>query len=158
MEELITFENKNTIVLYNDGSCESLELAIDTRKEDKSTHKAIVDTSNCVITKPAYLKVANGKILMTYFTKSVDGDEVYLVCFKIDNESLQIYETARKCRVARDDGGSRLNGYAVVDGIMGPSLISICKSTSTLTFIRQYEPNIDAKRRLFVRQLYTTNY
>lgn len=132
MEELITFENKNTIVLYNDGSCESLELAIDTRKEDKSDgsgfHKAIVDPSNSVITKPAYFKVANGKILMTYFTKSLDSNEVFLVCFKIDIESLQIYETARKCRVTRDDGGSRLNGYAVVDGIMGPSLISICKS------------------------------
>lgn len=131
IQDLLSFESRDTLVLYNDGTCESLEIAIDKRKEDRNngipTNKAIVDAATTTIVKAAYFKTANDHILLTYFTKSRKNDDIHLVFFKLDSESLQLVGPVNKVKLLRDGRSAELSGYTVVDGIMWPHLVTICE-------------------------------
>lgn len=131
IENLVSIENKQILVLYSDGTCESLEYAIDGRKEEKDItlayNKPTIDNSSMSITHVAYFKTSNDKILLTYFTRSHKSQEIQLVCFKIDGESFQLREPVHRLKLARKDRNSKLCGFTVVDGITCPHLVSICK-------------------------------
>lgn len=131
IQDLIPFESRNTIVLYTDGTCESLELAIDTRKEDRNDssicYKPVIIDSTSKILTPTYFKTPDSKLFLTYFIKSSTNNEMYLVRLRIEPESLQIMDAVTKFRISRDDQGTELRGFAVVDGIMGANMITICK-------------------------------
>lgn len=132
IQDLIPFDSRNTIVLYTDGTCESLDLAIDTRKEERNEtsicHKPVIlDVSSTKILMPTYFKTPDAKLFLAYFIKSSTNSSIYLVRLRLEPESLQIMDAVTKFRIARDDQGSELKAYAVVDGIMGANLITICK-------------------------------
>lgn len=131
IHDLISFDNRDTIVLYNDGTCESLQLAIDTRKEERNMtsicHKPVVDPTSTKIIKPTCFRTPDGKIFIAYFTKQSSSNDIYMVRLKLESESLQLYEQVVKFKIARDDQSTQLSGYALVDGLMGANLVTICK-------------------------------
>lgn len=119
-------------MLYADGTCESLELAIDTRKETRDDtsicHKPVIaDPSTIKILKPTHFRAPDGKLFLTYFTKKTTKNDLYLVRLRIEPESLQIMDTVTKFKVTRIDTDAELKGYAVVNGILGANLVTICE-------------------------------
>lgn len=127
-------------MLYTDGTCESLELAIDTRKEERNDtaicHKPVITDSGATnIQTPTYFKTPDGRLFLAYFTKSAKKNATYMVLLRIEPESLQIMEAATRFRIARDDQGAELNGYAVVDGLMGANLVTICMCSAAAAWL-----------------------
>lgn len=122
-------------MLYNDGTCESLKVAIDTRKDDRDItlpcHKPVIDPTVTKIIKPTYFQTSDGRAWLVYFTKSSSSDDIYFVRLRLEPESLQILDTVTKFKIARDDQSAKLAGYAVVDGILGANLVTICKWIET---------------------------
>lgn len=131
IENLISIPNQNTIVLYSDGTCESLECAIDSRKEKKDPlllqNKPIVDPEKSQISDATYFKAANESILLTYFTQTREKNDIRLVFFELNSDTLRIESSVTKLKLVRDDRDTRLVGCTVVDSIMCPQLVTICK-------------------------------
>lgn len=114
-----------------DGTCESLEYAIEMRKEKKDLtlpqFKPIIDVSNVKILKAAYFKTLPDTILLTYFVESLENHVKYLIYFKIDAETLQVDGPVNRLRLFRDEAQIQLCGFAVVDSSSCPQLVTICK-------------------------------
>lgn len=131
VETLLSIQNDKTIVLYTDGTCESLESAIETRKLKKDLldprDKPIIDPETTAILHPTYFKCANNKLLLTYFTRSADASEVQLICFMIDDETLQIDGVANKLKLFREQSGIKLAGFTVINSTVVPQLVTICE-------------------------------
>lgn len=124
-------ENAGTIVLYMDGTCESLEYAIETRKEKKDLSlpqfKQIIDPSTVDILSSTYFKGANDSILLTYFVRSRENQEINLIYYKLDNETLRLDGPINRLKLVRDDVQIKLCGFTVVDSYTCPHLVTICK-------------------------------
>lgn len=124
-------DSGGTIVLYMDGTCESLEYAIEMRKEKKDLSlpqfKPIVDSSNAKILNTAYFKLSPDRILLTYFVESLENHMKYLIYFKIDAETLRLDGPINRLRLFRDEAQIQLSGYTVVDSNSCPQLVTICK-------------------------------
>lgn len=131
-------DSGGTIVLYMDGTCESLEYAIEMRKEKKDLSlpqfKPIVDTSNAKILNAAYFKLSPDRILLTYFVESLENHMKYLIYFKIDAETLRLDGPINRLRLFRDEAQIQLSGYTVVDSSSCPQLVTICKRTHSTAF------------------------
>lgn len=128
---LVSIENGGTIVLYTDGTCESLEYAIETRKEKKDLSlpqfKPIIDPSTVDILSSTFFKAANDTILFTFFVRSRETRETDLIYYKLDNETLRIEGPINRLKLLRDEKNIRLCGFTVVDSSTCPNLVSICK-------------------------------
>lgn len=128
---LISMENAGTIVLYMDGTCESLEYAIETRKEKKDfslpQFKPIIDSSSMEILNSTYFKGPNDTILLTFFVKTRENRETHLIYYKLDNESLRLNGPINRLNLVRDEKNIRLCGFTVVDSNVSPHLVTICK-------------------------------
>lgn len=124
-------ENAGTIVLYLDGTCESLEYAIETRKEKKDLSlpqfKPIIESASVRILSSTYFKMANDCILFTYFVKSTENQEKHLIYYKLDNETLRLHGPINRLKLLRDEKNIRLCGFTVVDSHSCPNLVTICK-------------------------------
>lgn len=128
---MISIENAETIVLYTDGTCESLEYAIETRKEKKDLSlpqfKPIVDQSIFDIVSSTYFKGAADTIVMTYFVKSRETQKIDLIYYKVDKETLRIDGSINRLKLLRDEKNIKLCGFTVVDSSTCPNLVTICK-------------------------------
>lgn len=126
-------DSGGTIVLYMDGTCESLEYAIEMRKEKKDLSlpqfRPVIDTSNARILKAAYFKTTVDTILLTYFVESLENHMKYLIYFKIDAETLRLDGPVNRLRLFRDEAQIDLSGFTVVDSTSCPQLVTICKQT-----------------------------
>lgn len=124
-------ENVGTIVLYMDGTCESLEYAIETRKEKKDLSlpqfRPIIDSSIFDILSSTYFKAANDSILLTYFIKSRETQETDLIYYKLDNETLRLDGPINRLKLLREEKNINLCGFTVVDSSTCPNLVTICK-------------------------------
>lgn len=124
-------DSGGTIVLYMDGTCESLEYAIEMRKEKKdlsmAQFKPVIDTSDAKILNASYFKVSPDRILLTYFVESLENHMKYLIYFKIDAETLRLDGSINRLRLFRDEAQIQLSGYTVVDSSSCPQLVTICK-------------------------------
>lgn len=121
-----------TIILYKDGTCESLEFAIETRKQDRDqmgNPKPIVDAETQKILNTSCLRTFNGTILLTYFVKNDTTNEIEFVYYKLDDATFTIAGPAHTFRLVRPQLSASLAGYTVVDGDMHPSLLTICKTS-----------------------------
>lgn len=123
-------ENAGAIVLYMDGTCESLEYAIETRKEAKDLSlpqfRPILDSSFNILSS-TYFKGSNDSILLTYFVRSRENKETHLIYYTLNNESLRLDGPINRLKLLRDETGINLCGFTVVDGSSYPSLVTICK-------------------------------
>lgn len=124
MNCLIPVENGGTIVLYEDGSCESLEHAIEMRKA-KQQQQPIIETTDHEITGAACLRFANDNLLLTYFLKADDRN--YVVYSKLDKETLCIDGDVQKLELVREEKAFSLCGSTVVHGNGVAHLVTICK-------------------------------
>ena len=137
IHDLITIDRKETLVMYKDGTCESLEASIENRKLDKNhldgNSKPIIDAEAQTISNVACLK-AFDKILLTYFAKNNQTNEVEFIYYQLDSDSLSRAGKVIKFKITRPQQETQLVGYTVVDGVMHPNLITICKYI-VLTFL-----------------------
>lgn len=124
-------DSGGTIVLYMDGTCESLEYAIEMRKEKKDLSvpqfKPVIDTSNAKILNAAHFKLSAERILLTYFVESLENQMKYLIYFTIDAETLRLDGPINRLRLFRDEAQIQLCGFTVVDSNSCPQLVTICK-------------------------------
>lgn len=115
--------------MYSDGTCESLECAIDSRKEKKDPllpqNKPIVAPETTQISDPNYFKTSNGSILFTYFMRK--ANDVRLVFFELNSDTLRIEGSVNKLKLMREDRDAKLVGCTVVNSIFCPQLVTICK-------------------------------
>lgn len=143
---MITFQCKDTLVVYKDGTCESLGSCIKTRKLTKNGHETrpIVDVNRQTITNIACFNTINDTVLLTYFAKNMDTNEVEFVYFKLDNDNRSPIGDINKFKIDRSEQNAFLVGYTVVDGDLYPSLITLCKITLKiyLNIKNQYKINI----------------
>lgn len=128
---LVSIENAGTIVLYMDGTCESLEYAIETRKDKKDLSlpqfKPIIDPTFVDILSSTFFKGANNSILFTFFVKSRETRETDLIYYKLDTDTLRIDGPINRLKLLRDEKNIKLCGFTVVDSSSCPSLVTICK-------------------------------
>lgn len=131
---MVTFQRRDTLVIYQDGTCESLQTCIDSRKFDKNVpgqEKPIVNVDTQKITKVAYFNSALSETMMlTYFVVSPDrpNDEpIEFVYFNLDADNLAPRGRINRFKIQRASQDAKLVGYTVVDGDLYPSLITICK-------------------------------
>ncbi|XP_031633016.1 uncharacterized protein LOC116346888 [Contarinia nasturtii] len=141
---LISIENAETIVLYADGTCESLEYAIETRKEKKDLSlpqfKPIVDQSSVDILSSTYFKGANDTFVLTYFVKSRETQEIDLIYYKLEKETLRVDGPINRLKLLRDEKNIRLCGFTVVDSSNCPNLVTIWSDRRI--FMMALRPNL----------------
>lgn len=117
--------------MYTDGTSESLQSAIDARKIKKdlfdTRDKSIIDPENTEFFNPNYFKCADNKLLLTYFTRSNETNEIHLICFMIDDETMKIDGPVHKLRISREENHVKLSGYTVINSAVVPQLVTICK-------------------------------
>lgn len=123
-------ENAGTIILYMDGTSESLEYAIETRKEKKDLSlpqfKPVIDPSTVKILSSTYFKSVNG-ILLTFFVKSLESHETHLIYYRVDSETLRLEGQINRLKLVRDEKNIKLCGFTVVDSSSCPHLVTICE-------------------------------
>lgn len=120
-----------------DGTCESLEYAIETRKEKKDLSlpqfKSIIEPSSVRILSSTYFKLSNNTILLTYFVKTLDNHETHLIYYTLENETLRLNGPINRLKLTRDEKEKiRLCGFTVVDSHNFPNLVTICKYKSSI--------------------------
>lgn len=129
--ELFTLDNGQVLVLYEDGTCESLESAVDTRNEDRKDPENIfknpnIDPANESILNATSLTLDSGEIMLAYFVKDQDTS-LTLNYALLEKESLKTPNGFHKIKLERIEQKVHLVGQSIVDGSGGPSLITICK-------------------------------
>lgn len=127
---MISLTDGGTILLYMDGTCESVEYAIQQNKE-KSTRVSLQLKTNIVptgfeILKPAIFRDVNDTILLSYFIKSTTADETQLIYFKLDKDTLRSDGSVRRAKLVREENGVGLCGFTVVNSSSHLQLITIC--------------------------------
>lgn len=122
-----------------DGTCESLEYAIEMRKKKKDLtvpqFKPVIDVSNVKILNAAYFKTVPDTILLTYFVESLENHMKHLIYFKIDAETLRLDGPVNRLRLFRDEAQIQLCGFTVVDSSSVPQLVTICKWYTHIEFL-----------------------
>uniref|UniRef100_A0A182WLK5 Nucleolar protein 11 n=1 Tax=Anopheles minimus TaxID=112268 RepID=A0A182WLK5_9DIPT len=128
--DLFTLQNGRTLVLYTDGSCESLESALESRKHNKSISndgEAVphVDANTHTIRDAQVLVLDNGTPLLTYFVRKEEDGSVELNYALLNPVDLKMYKTPEKIGLQRIGEDIKLVSSCVVDGSDGPSLMSV---------------------------------
>lgn len=117
------------MVIYHDGSCESLSSGIESRKntidqqKQKQSGMGIIDVQNQTILYPNIFILRDGRRLLTYFLQNQKDNSVHLVTSFLNDEDLKSIHTA-KYLLHRE--GLTLAGFTVVEGQNFPSLLTIC--------------------------------
>ncbi|XP_058837032.1 nucleolar protein 11-like [Topomyia yanbarensis] len=128
--ELLTLDNGQVLVVYDDGTCESLESAVVTRNEDRKHPDSIpckpnVDPTRASIQQVCTAVTTNGDRLLTYFVKDLECSMMELNFVPLNKENLKPVGEFRKIKLERRERNVQLVGQCIVDGSGGPSLITI---------------------------------
>ncbi|XP_055624508.1 nucleolar protein 11-like [Toxorhynchites rutilus septentrionalis] len=128
--ELFTLENGQVLVLYDDGSCESLESAVDTRNKDRKNPDDVMKNSNVDPKRQAIQEVKitsleDGEIMLVYFVKDIESGTIELNYTLLTKDSLISDKEFRKIKLERMQQNVQLVGQCIVEGSGYPSLITI---------------------------------
>uniref|UniRef100_A0A182M4L6 Nucleolar protein 11 n=1 Tax=Anopheles culicifacies TaxID=139723 RepID=A0A182M4L6_9DIPT len=128
--DLFTLQNGRTLVMYTDGSCESLESALETRKQNKSNPNNVegvphVDSKTHTIRDVQILVLDNGTPLLTYFLRKEEDGSVELHYALLNPTDLKMHKAPEKIALQRIGEDLKLVSSCVVDGSDGPSLMTI---------------------------------
>ncbi|XP_053665198.1 nucleolar protein 11-like [Anopheles marshallii] len=128
--DLFTLSNGQTLLLYTDGSCESLESALETRKQNKLNSNdeesaQSVDSKTHTIRDAQILVLDNGTPLLTYFVRKEEDGSMELNYALLNPADLKTYKGFEKIALQRHGEDIKLVSSCVVDGSDGPSLLSI---------------------------------
>lgn len=118
----LVYTEQEAIVLYSDGSCQSLSQALNTRK-DQNEHTAaqLALAASVTLSKPTVHTISTGEQVLTYFEEKNANGQLFLTRINLTTSSRRIFEINRE--------GVRLTGYAVIEGDSWPQLMTICKPT-----------------------------
>lgn len=130
ISELFTVDNGQVLVLYDDGTCESLESAVNTRNEDRKfsddiVRKPNVDTAKETIVDVRVITLDNGDVILAYFVRDMEEESVVLNYSLLEKENLKSVKGFHKVKLERMEQKVQLVGQCIVDGSGGPSLITI---------------------------------
>uniref|UniRef100_A0A182JP54 Nucleolar protein 11 n=1 Tax=Anopheles christyi TaxID=43041 RepID=A0A182JP54_9DIPT len=131
VHDLFCLESGQTLLLYTDGSCESLESALETRNQNRSHVDTAESTSICVDSKThtirdvQILTLDNGTPLLTYFARKEEDGSLELNYALLNPADLKVHKTIQKIALHRIGDDLKLASACVVDGSDGPSLLSI---------------------------------
>lgn len=126
IHDLVTIPGVNTLLLYKDGTTESLKVAIESRKSDKDV-KPIVRVEEQTIHNVAIFTSADQAVWLSYFAKNTRSGQVEFIYFRLHSETLIPSGKIFKFQLARTEQQASLIGYCVVDGEQQPSLVTICE-------------------------------
>ncbi|XP_050074003.1 uncharacterized protein LOC126561737 [Anopheles maculipalpis] len=129
--DLFSLANGQTLLLYADGSCESLESALETRKQNKANVNdermaaVNVDTKTHTIRDVQVLVLDNGTPLLTYFVRKEDDGSLELNYALLNPSDLKLQKGFEKIALQRIGDDIKLASSCIVDGSDGPSLLTI---------------------------------
>uniref|UniRef100_A0A182S927 Nucleolar protein 11 n=1 Tax=Anopheles maculatus TaxID=74869 RepID=A0A182S927_9DIPT len=128
--DLFSLANGQTLLLYTDGSCESLESALETRKQNKTgpnDERTVqnVDPKTHTIRDVQVLMLDNGTPLLTYFVRREDDGTVELNYALLDPSNLKLQKGFEKIALQRIGDDIKLASSCIVDGSDGPSLLTV---------------------------------
>lgn len=132
INDLFTLNNEETLILYEDGTCESLECGLEGRKNktsdfsEKEVIKSIISPQLQKISKVAFFTTLKGT-LITYFVRNESKKLLELFYFLLEKDTLKINGDISIIKIQRLEQNASLMAYTVVDGNVFPHLISICK-------------------------------
>lgn len=127
IHDLVTIPGVNTLVVYRDGTTESLKVCIETRKSDKHLKPIVLVDQQQTIHNVSVFATADQSVWLSYFVKSVSGGQVEFVYFRLNNETLVPTGNVFRFQLARAEQNASLIGYCVVEGDIQPNLVTICK-------------------------------
>lgn len=127
MTELISFDDKHTILLYRDGTCESLENRLN---ENEANWPPIVDHQAHTIINIACVNTFDNHVMMTYFLQNKQTGAIEFVYFLLNDDNLTPTDNVRRIKIARNE--VTLAAFTVVDVERGErekltSVMTICK-------------------------------
>lgn len=144
IQQLYSAPNGQVLVLYDDGSCESLEAAVDTRNEDRKNPEQIerpvpnVDSTKESVGDVTMVALDSGRLMLGYFVKDNESGAMVLNYCLLAEESLRPERGFRKVKLERAEQKVHLVGQSVVEGGGSASLITIWSDkrifTKALTF------------------------
>ncbi|KAJ6641119.1 hypothetical protein Bhyg_06054 [Pseudolycoriella hygida] len=120
VEDIISLEDKHTILVYKDGTCESLENCSTPRDTnwtpvgDEQTHQ---------INKIACFNVPGDRIMMTYFLRDRSTGEMEFVYFLLNVDTLTPTDTIHRVKIGRPE--CKLSAFIAVEGDTFPSVVTI---------------------------------
>ncbi|XP_049297620.1 uncharacterized protein LOC125771250 [Anopheles funestus] len=128
--DLFTLDNGTTLLLYTDGTCESLESALETRKQNKLHPNDMeslphVDPNTHAIRDAQILLLDNGTPLLSYFVRKEEDGSMELNYALLNPADLKPHKGFEKIALQRIGEDIKLVSSCVVDGSDGPSLLSI---------------------------------
>ncbi|XP_035910208.1 uncharacterized protein LOC118511355 [Anopheles stephensi] len=129
--DLFSLANGQTLLLYTDGSCESLESALETRKQSKANPTdgtgAVqnVNPKTHTIRDVQVLVLDNGTPLLTYFVRKEDDGSLELHYALLNPGDLKLQKGFEKIALQRIGDDIKLASSCIVDGSDGPSLLTI---------------------------------
>lgn len=134
INDLFTLNNEETLILYEDGTCESLECGLEGRKakttdlsEDlKEVVRSVINPQLQKISKVAFFTTLKGT-LITYFVRNESKKLLELFYFLLEKDTLKINGDISIIKIQRLEQHATLMAYTVVDGNVFPHLISLCK-------------------------------
>lgn len=129
--QLFSVANGQVLVLYDDGTCESLESAVDTRNKDRKSPEQIVSKPNVDPAKESIVDVCtvpldNGRLVLGYFVKDNESGAMTLNYCLLAEEILKPGPKGfRKIKLERAEQKVHLVGQSLVEGGESASLITI---------------------------------
>ncbi|XP_053687428.1 nucleolar protein 11-like isoform X2 [Sabethes cyaneus] len=128
--QLFTLDNGRVLVLYDDGTCESLQSAVDTRNEDRKTPDSItrkpnIDPARETILEICTVPLTTGDTMLAYFVRDLTTGVIELHFTQLTKENLKPRNGFRKIKLARLEKNVQLVGQCIVDGEAGPALVTI---------------------------------
>lgn len=116
----MVYTDDEAVVLYSDGSCQPLSMALESRKNQKEdTAEQLALASSKTLSKPTVHTLENGQKWLTYFEEKHATGEFNLIRQSLSSPKKRVYPIKRET--------VRLTGHAVVEGDSGPQLMTICK-------------------------------
>lgn len=124
MNEIISFDGKHTILVYTDGTCESIKNASKAHSKDVPP---IINEQTHKITNIACFHTSDNHVMLTYFIRS-KHTPMEFVYFLLDDRKLTPIGNIHRIEVARKESTlTTLSACTVVEGDAYPSVMTICK-------------------------------
>ncbi|XP_053676232.1 uncharacterized protein LOC128726444 [Anopheles nili] len=129
--DLFTMDSGQTLLLYTDGSCESLESALETRTQSKRVATNAAESTPNVNPKTHTIRdvrallLDSGTPLLTYFVRNEENGSMEFNYALLNQTSLKILKGFEKVKLERIGEDIKMAASCLVDGNDGPSLMSI---------------------------------
>ncbi|XP_050094379.1 uncharacterized protein LOC126577034 [Anopheles aquasalis] len=129
VQDLFTVGSGQTLVLYTDGSCESLESALETRNKDRAKPSEVglgrTAERDASIKDVQVLQLEDGALLLTYFVRNEKEDTTELNYGLLSSTDLKLVNRIQKVKLERLGDDLKLAGCCIVDSSDGPSLVTL---------------------------------